>query len=165
LFGLAEEMGSALAQARGEALRRSVELVADPRKVENSELPEAHRRGEILVAAMLNALIEIWARRLDGLRRTAEGELDLSRVVEEGQRIADTLLTMAIRALVYSPPVHLEFGDYLSALLTADREIRPNDSVYQFRKGLLNSFASYGIKPSSPHGGNEPGIWESPEEE
>lgn len=165
LFGLAEEMGSALAQVRGEALRRSVELVADPRKVKNSEFQEPHRRGEILVAAMLNALIEIWARRLDGLRRTAEGELDLSRVVEEGQRIADTLLTMAIRALDYSPPVHLEFGDYLSALLTADREIRPNDSVYQFRKGLLNSFASYGIKPSSPHGGNEPGIWESPEEE
>jgi hypothetical protein len=165
LFGLAEEMGEALAQVRGEALRRSVELMADPKKLRDPEFQEPHRRGEILVAAILNAMIEIWADRLEGLRRTDKGEVNLSRVVEEGQRIADTLLTMAIRALDYSPPVHLEFGDYLSALLTADREIRPDDSVYKFRTALLDSFARYGVKPSSPYGDNEPGIWGSPEQE
>ena len=165
LFGLAEEMGSALAQVRGEALRRSVYLIRDPKLMRDPEFQEPHRRGEILVAAMLNALIEIWAKRLDGLRRTEQGELNLSRVVEEGQRIADILLTMTIRALDYSPPVHLEFGDYLSALVTADREIRPNDSVYEFRKTLLESFAGYGIKPTSTYRDNEPGIWGSPEQE
>ena len=165
LFGLAEEMGSALAQVRGEALRRSVSLEPSTKWLRDPEFQEPHRRGEILVAAILNALIEIWAKRLDALRRTGEGELNLSRVVEEGQRIANTLLTMTIRALDYSPPVHLEFGDYLSALLTADREIRPDDSVYKFRKALLDSFARYGIKPSSPYGDNEPGIWGSPEQE
>lgn len=165
LFGLAEEMGSALAQVRGEALRRSVNLEPSAKWLRDPEFQEPHRRGEILVAAILNALIDIWAKRLDGLRRTAEGEINLSRIVEEGQRIADTLLTMTIRALDYSPPVHLDFGDYLSALLTADREVRPDDSVYQFRKALVESFARYGIKPSSPYGGNEPGVWGSPEEE
>jgi len=164
LFGLAEEMGSALASVRGQALRRSVALVDDPELIRQPEYQEPHRRGEILVAAMLNALIEIWARRLDGLRRT-KGELNMERVVEEGQRIADTLLTMSIRALDYSPPVHLEFGDYLSALLTADREIRPDDSIYEFRVELRKSFASYGIKPSSRPGGPEPGIWQSPQQE
>jgi hypothetical protein len=164
LFGLAEEMGSALAQVRGEALRRSVDLIRDPKRLQDQEFQEPHRRGEILVAAMLNAVIEIWAARLDGLRRTESGELNLSRVAEEGQRVADTLLTMTIRALDYAPPVHLDFGDYLSALLTADREIRPDDSVYHFRKALLDSFAGYGIKPCS-RGMTEPGIWESPEEE
>jgi hypothetical protein len=165
LFGLAEEMGSALAQVRGEALRRSVSLEPSAKWLRDPEFQEPHRRGEILVAAILNALIEIWAKRLDGLRRTEEGALNLSRVVEEGQRIADMLLTMTIRALDYSPPIHLEFGDYLSALVTADREIRPDDSVYQFRKTLLESFARYGIKPASPYGGDEPGVWGSPEEE
>jgi hypothetical protein len=165
LFGLAEQMGEGLAQVRGEALRRSVKLERSPKWMRDPEFKEPHRRGEILVAAILNAVIEAWAGRLEGLRRTRLGELNLARVVEEGQRIADTLLTMTIRALDYSPPVHLEFGDYLSALLTADREIRPNDSIYQFRKALLKSFAGYGIKPSSPGTTNEPGIWESPEEE
>src|SRR5919106_1443968 len=165
LFGLAEEMGSALAQVRGEALRRSVNLEPSAKWLRDPEFQEPHRRGEILVAAILNALIDIWAKRLDGLRRTAEGKASLSRVVEEGRRVADTLLTMTIRALDYSPPVHLDFGDYLSALLTADREIRPDDSVYQFRKALVESFARYGIKPSSPYGGNETGVWGSPEEE
>ena len=164
LFGLAEEMGEALSSVRGQALRRSVELVQQPQLIHDPEYQEAHRRGEILVAAMLNALIEIWARRLDGLRRT-NGKLDMARVVEEGQRVADTLLTMSIRALDYAPPVHLEFGDYLSALLTADREIRPDDSIYQFRTELRKSFASYGIKPSSRPGGPEPGIWQSPQQE
>jgi hypothetical protein len=165
LFGLAEEMGSALSRVRGEPLRCSVKLVEDPKMVRKAEFQEPHRRGEILVAAMLNAMIAIWARRLDGLRRTKQGELNMARVVEEGERVADTLLTMSIRALDYSPPVHLEFGDYLSALLTADREIRPDDSIYQFRGELRKSFASYGIKPSSRPGGPEPGIWQSPEQE
>jgi hypothetical protein len=165
LFGLAEEMGSALARVRGEPLRCSVKLARNPELVREPEFKEPHRRGEILVAAILNALIDIWAERLEGLRRSSQGELDLTRVVEEGQRIADTLLTMAIRALDYSPPVHLEFGDYLSALLTADREIRPDDSIYRFRKTLRKSFAGYGIRPSSRSGAPEPGMWQSPEEE
>lgn len=165
LFGLAEEMGVALARVRGEPLRRSVKLVKDPKLIRSPEFQESHRRGEILVAAILNALIEIWARRLVELRRSEKGAVNTERVVEEGQRIADTLLTMTIRALDYSPPVHLEFGDYLSALLTADREIRPDDSIYQFRKELRKSFASYGIKPSSRQGAPEPGLWQSPDDE
>ena len=164
LFGLAEEMGSALSQARGAALRHSVKLVRDPKLRRGAEFQEPHRRGEILVAAMLNALVEIWSERLDGLRRQA-GQMNLARVAEEGQRVADLLLTMAIRALDYCPPVHLEFSDYLSALLTGDREIRPDDSVYDFRNHLRASFRAFGIKPTSSHRHSEPGLWCSPEEE
>ena len=164
LFGLAEEMGTALSQTRGGALRRSVELVQQPKLIRSEEFQEPHRRGEILVAAMLNALVEIWSERLDGLRRQA-GQMNLARVVEEGQRVADLLLTMAIRALDYCPPVHLEFSDYLSALLTGDREIRPDDSVYDFRQHLRASFRAFGIKPTSTHRHSEPGLWCSPEEE
>jgi hypothetical protein len=164
LFAMAEEMGTSLAQVRGSALRRSAELSPDPKWLKTEEFQEPHRRGEILVAAMLNALIHIWSARVTGLRQV-RGQMDVERVVEEGRRAADILLTMTIRALDYCPPVHLEFGDYLSALVTADREIRPDDSTFQFRTHLLASFAAYGIQPTSPYGDNEKGIWGSPQQE
>ena len=66
---------------------------------------------------------------------------------------------MAIRALDYTPPVHLEFDDFLSALLTSDRELRPDDSRYRYRDHLRKSFAAYGIKPASPLRTPEPGVW------
>jgi hypothetical protein len=163
LFKLAEEMGSVVTQSRGAALRRSVALKPGTDWRSDREYEEPHRRGEILVAAMLNALIHIWAARIDGLRKDATGRLDVSRVVEEGQRAADTLMTMSIRALDYCPPVHIEFSDYLSALLTADVEIRPDDSVFRFRQHLRDSFTSYDILPAAKGTKEEPGIWSSPE--
>lgn len=163
LFKLAEEMGSVVTQSRGAALRRSVALKPGTEWRSDPEYEEPHRRGEILVAAMLNALIHIWAARIDGLRKDAAGRLDVSRVVEEGQRAADILMTMSIRALDYCPPVHLEFSDYLSALLTADVEIRPDDSVFRFRQHLRDSFKSYDILPAAKGSKEEPGIWSSPE--
>jgi hypothetical protein len=89
--------------------------------------------------------------------------LDRRRVVEEGANIADYLLTMVIRALDYSPPSDVEFCDFLSAVLTGDREVRPDDSKYQFRKNLLESFKSYGIEPTSKGDGTETGVWEPPD--
>lgn len=165
LFKLAEEMGSAVTQSRGAALRRSVALKPNVAWKNDPEYDEPHRRGEILVAAMLNALIHIWATRIQGLRQDSAGRLDVTRVVEEGQRAADFLLTMSIRALDYCPPVHLEFGDYLSALLTADTEIRPDDSIFKFRQHLRESFQSYGIQPAGAGSAEELGIWSSPEQE
>jgi hypothetical protein len=69
---------------------------------------------------------------------------------------------MVIRALDYAPPVHLEFCDFLSAILTSDREINPNDSKYKFRETLRKSFISYGIDPASSGTETEPGIWNMP---
>lgn len=59
LFAMAEQMGSALSQVRGQALRRSTILEPSPKWLGTDEFQEPHRRGEILVAAMLNALIHI----------------------------------------------------------------------------------------------------------
>lgn len=89
--------------------------------------------------------------------------LDRRRVVEDGAAIADQLLTMAIRAIDYCPPTDLQFSDFLSALLTADRELRPDDSRFGFRKVLLEKFAGYGITPTSKGDGTEPGVWEPPD--
>jgi hypothetical protein len=165
LFAMAKQMGSALNQVRGGALRRSTEIEPSDAWQDDPEYLEPHRRGEVLVAMMLNALIHIWSERIAGLKQDARGRYDMGRVVEEGQRAADYLLTMSIRALDYCPPVHLSFRDYLSALLTADREIRPDDSVFRFREHLRQSFARYGVKPASDRNKIEAGIWCAPEQE
>src|ERR1041385_5838196 len=165
LLGLADQMGAEMMGVRGDraaALRRSVELPAmkrsDVDKLE--EFQEPHRRGEILVAAMLNAFLKVWRARIDLLERgRGPGKLDLRLVVEQGAEAADHLLTMAIRALDYAPPTDLQFSDYLSALLTADKELVPDDSKYHYRKILLDSFHEYGIEPASI---NSPdGTWEA----
>ena len=87
-----------------------------------------------------------WARRP---RRSSGKTLDRERVVEEGATLAETLLTTAIRALDYAPTVDLKFGDYLSAVLTGDREVRPDDKKYDLRRRLREAFASYGIRPAA----------------
>jgi hypothetical protein len=109
---------------------------------------EPHRRGEVFVAAMLTAFIEIWVRRLKVLVEDRT-QFDRARAVEEGKDIAETLLTSAIRAIDYTPPIDLEFGDYLSAFVTADREVRPGDERFQLRDCVTSSFASYGIRGAS----------------
>lgn len=177
LTGLAEEFGSELVGGRSGALRRSVELHPDPNLINHPDYEEPHKRGEILTAAMMNAFLQVWVNRLRSLgskrgqggtgKKSRSDEeayqfLDRRRVVEEGAGIADYLLTMAIRALDYTPPADLEFCDFLSALLTADREIRPDDSRYHFREHLRKSFASYGVVPTSKGDGTEEGVWEPP---
>lgn len=158
LFGLADQMGTELSGVRGAALRRSAELKASKRILWQDEFLEPHRRGEVFVAAVLNAFLDVWAIRIDALRRYGT-RMNVARVAEEGCAAADYLLTMAIRALDYTPPVHLEFGDYLSAILTADSEIRPDDEPYEFRARLLAHFDKFGIAPASPGIEGSPGLW------
>jgi hypothetical protein len=165
LLGLAKQMGQEMSAVRGHALRQSALLDPSPDHLEEDEFQEPHRRGEILVAAMMNAFLAVWAGRLKALGQVTPGHLDRARVVEEGAGAADYLLTMAIRALDYSMPVHMDFRDYLSALLTADHEIRPDDSKYEFRRHLRESFKAYGIEPSSRGVDGEPGVWLPPKED
>lgn len=147
LFGLAEQMGQELSGMRGEALRRSAALPPNPDYMTQEEFLEEHRRGELLVAAMLRSFLDIWIKRLDRVGTIAKGKKDRSLVVEEGAKAADHLLTIAIRAIDYCPPVDLTFSSYLSALLTIDSEVVPDDR-YGYREALLRNFEAYGIKPS-----------------
>ena len=122
------------------------------------EYEEPHSRGEIVVAAMLSSFIHIWIRRLEKIGYLREGMKDLSLVVEEGAQVADHLLTMAIRALDYCPPTDINFPDFLSALLTIDHEVVPDDSRYGYRTALLKSFADYSIRPAAQAAPG--GIWQ-----
>jgi hypothetical protein len=158
LFGLAEEMGQEMQGARGSALRHSASIPPQEGILDELEFQEAHRRGEVLVAAVMNGFIEAWAARIEGLGGPGQRAYPLARVAEEGADIADALATMWIRGLDYMPPVHVEFADALSGALTADMEVRPDDGRFSLRKHILQSFRAYGIEPAGK-GGEEPGVW------
>lgn len=147
LLGLGEQMGNAMPGARGNALRRSVALEPDPKILDDPEFREEHRRGEVFVAAMMRAFVEVWSHRIAQLGEVQKGRLNLGRVVEDGAKAARHLMTMAIRALDYCPPTALTFGQYLSALLEADQQIQPDDRTYRYRDAVRQTFAAYGIVP------------------
>jgi len=166
VFGLADQMGEEMSKVRGQALRASAKLLPSPEWYQtDEEFKEPHRRGEILVAAIINAFLEVWSARLQALDPMHTGWLDRDRVAEEGAEIADRLLTISIRALDYCPPVHIEYGDFISGLVTADYELYPDDSRYKFRQRLHASFQAYGIKSASKGTSSEPGLWLPPENE
>jgi hypothetical protein len=157
LFGLGDEMGAELNKIRGDALRRSVKLERGKDYMSMPEFDEEHERGELLVAATLNAFLDIWLKRLKPIGSLADGKKDRSLVVENGAQVAEHLLTMAIRAIDYCPPTDIRFSDYLSALLTIDREVVPDDNKYGYREALLKNFKAFGIQPAK--GTDKDGTW------
>ena len=159
LLGLGHEFGQELSGVRGNALRRSVTLRPEQARACDDE---PHHRGEVLAAAVMDAFLNVWMGRL--LPYIHEGSLDRCRAVEEGAAVADRLLTICIRALDYCPPTDLRFGDFASAMLTADWQMYPRDMKYRFRDALRCSLGRFGISAASA-GREEPGTWDPPEEE
>ena len=163
LAGIAAQLGLELDGLRGNALRQSVLLEPDAGLLASEEFAEPHRRGEVLVAAMMRTALTLWRSRIETLG-TLEfegkgGQYNLDRVIEEGAKVADHLLTMAIRAVDYCPPTDIDFGVYLAAFLTADAELMPDDNRFRYRETLRATFASYGI--TTPGGGRcaDDGSW------
>jgi hypothetical protein len=145
LVKLAEQMGDALYAQRGNGLRRSVGLQPtlawkDP---DNHAWEEPHRRGEILVAAVMQALLLMWRSRLEALIQA--DVLDRDRAAEEGSVAAQHLLQMMIRAIDYTPPVEFEFADFLTAALVSDEEVSPDDR-HGYRPALKDAFGRFGIE-------------------
>jgi hypothetical protein len=146
LLGIGAEIGMASGAGR-DALRRSVKLEPDPHILDAPDMAEAHRRGEVVVAAVSRAFVKLWTTRISHLG-TFDGQgYNMSAVVEEGAKAAAQLLQMAIRAIDYCPPTDLDFGQFLASLLTADRELVPDDSRFGYRELVRRSFAEFGIVP------------------
>jgi len=165
LLGLGKQFGRELQEIRGDALRRSVELPPRPDYLSRPGWDEPHQRGEILSAAFLNTFVDIWSRRIQELGTFTGGYRNLDAVVEEGSKVAGHLLTMAIRALDYCPPVDLSFGSYLSSLLTADTEVAPDDSRFHYRDAVRSAFDDYGITPPRAGVDRKSGCWLTWDEE
>jgi hypothetical protein len=161
LLGMADQMRSQASDARVNALRRSVMIQPAPDILTQPGYEEEHNRGEVLVAAVMRAFLSAWAARIADLASPGDGLVDIRMAAEQGADIADVMLTMAIRAIDYTPPIHIRFGDFLSAMLTADTEVRADDSRYELRKHLRKVMAQYGIHPASD---TRDGRWRPPDQ-
>jgi hypothetical protein len=62
--------------------------------------------------------------------------------------VAQRILTTAIRALDYMPPVAPSFGDYLRALITADADLAPSHGT-GYRVAFAEAFSARGIYPEN----------------
>src|SRR5262249_31050167 len=70
----------------------------------------------------------------------------IDRLTDETCRTADYVLQMCIRALDYCPSVDITFPEYLRALITADRDLTPEDRDGQ-RVAFMEAFRQRGILP------------------
>lgn len=172
LVQLARQFGEAMGKRA--ALRSA--LGTPPNSKELEKLFEPHDRGAILVAAVFDAFFTIYIRRTRDLLRIAKagsatqsnsGELhpDLAeRLAGEASKTADHFLNICIRALDYCPPVDINFGDFLRAIVTADYDLVQDDAV-GYRAAIIDAFRSRGIYPNDINSLAEESLrWCPPEE-
>ncbi|HXT64499.1 MAG TPA: hypothetical protein VN696_15780 [Pyrinomonadaceae bacterium] len=153
LVELAQQFGEAMGMRK--ALRGA--LGTEPNSTALRTLFEPHERGSILVAAVFDAFFTIYMRRTRDLMRIAQsggseaipGNLhpDLAnRLAGEAAKAAQHFANICIRALDYSPPIDITFGEFLRAMVTADYDLVPSDR-YGYREALIEAFRLRGIYP------------------
>jgi Subtilase family len=170
LAELAVEFGQAMSGSYA-ALRNEIETAPSRSDYTNNEEP--HARGSVLVSAVFAAFLAIYrARTADLIRLATNGtgvlpagdiSVDLaSRMADEASNVASQVLRMCIRALDYCPPIDITFGDYLRALITADRDLVPDDPR-NYRVAFVAAFRDRGIYPAGVRH-LSPGnlVWEPP---
>ena len=154
LLELAQQFG--YATGSGQALRSTSGPDSQlPIRRQYDEVLEAHERGSILVAAVFDAFFRIYRNRTADLVRAVtggsgilpEGELQADMVTltrREAANAAQDVLTMCLRAFEYLPPVDVNFGNYLRAIVTADFALNPTDE-FERRASLIDAFRLRGI--------------------
>ncbi|HEY44130.1 MAG TPA: hypothetical protein G4O11_09130 [Anaerolineae bacterium] len=175
-FGQAIGRYGALRSAIGEISDVTKEWVPnepDPEEIQYTTEP--HKRGAILVAAVFDAFLTIYKWRIADLLRIATGgsgvlpagELypDLvERLAQEAAKTARHILYMCIRALDYCPPVDVDFGDYLRALITADYDLVTDDRL-NYRLAVIEAFRRRGIYPRDVRNLSEESLlWHKPDD-
>lgn len=157
-FGLATGSRGALRSYIGDYDANGVWTRHAPQLTDYAGANEAHDRGAVLVAAVFDAFLEIYTARAHKLIELATGG---SGVLPEGEltppvvealtgaacRLAHAFLDIVIRALDYCPPFDITFGEYLRAMITADRDLVPDDDE-GFRVTIARAFRARGISPT-----------------
>ena len=163
LSKLAVEFGQSTGEYRSlrDAIGRTNDkgkwLPAKPSVTDYENNLECHDRGALLVSAVFDAFLAIYKSRTADLVRLAtggtgvvpQGEIHpdlINRLADEAAKAATHVLNMCVRALDYCPPVDMNYGDYLRALITADKELVSNDD-HNYRIAFINAFRKRGIFP------------------
>ena len=160
---------------RPSALRRAVDQPGRVQRLQYDPSLDVHELGSVLVLAVFDAFNTVYRRKIEryvrlatgGTGHLALGELpaDLQAVLaEEASQLASQFLSICIRAIDYCPPVDLEFGEFLRAVITADRELVPDDP-WGYREAWIDAFRKRGILPSNVEALDENALaWNAPQE-
>lgn len=158
-FGIAIGNYGSLRDAIGSFDKKTKEWKPDePTGDEYRTVMEPHARGSILVSAVFESFLVIYKRRVADLLRIAtggtgileKGELHpdlVNRLSSEASKASRQVLNMCIRALDYCPPVDINFGDYLRAIITADFDMVEDDDR-DYRLAFIEAFRKRGIYPA-----------------
>ncbi|MDB5744773.1 MAG: hypothetical protein JWR68_3088 [Polaromonas sp.] len=135
---------------------------------------EAHQLGSVLVSAVFDAFVQVYRRKTERFIRLATGgsgvlppgELphDLQTLLaERASKLASQFLSICIRAIDYCPPVGMNFGDYLRAIITADYDLVPDDR-WDYRGALIDAFWRRNIYPrGAQHLSEDALLWRRPQ--
>lgn len=183
ITGLARQFGEAT--GRNGSLRYALEMLSEeakyggPRGVDAAvrklaAVIEPHARGGVLVAAVFDAFVTIYERRVADLFSLAQslGRPDpavslpatlVSRLAREAGKAAEHVLRMCVRALDYIPPIDLRFGEFLRAVITADTDLVPDDPM-RYRVAFVEAFKKRGILvPGCISMAPDSLLWEAPD--
>ena len=87
----------------------------------------------------------------------------MNRLADEAAKAAAHISQMCIRALDYTPPLDLTFGEYLRALITADYDLIRDDDLH-YRVAVIDAFRDWGIRPADVRSWSvESLIWQQPD--
>lgn len=155
LSGIALQFGKETGEVG--ALRQ---FVGDPpNPADYQTMTEPHKRGALLVAAVFDAFLQIYERRAvppirlatGGSEVLAPGELQgdlVDALADVASKVARQVLLMCIRALDYCPPVDMTFGDFLRAIVSADKDLVADDP-HGYRIAFASAFRARGIYPEN----------------
>ena len=157
LADLATQFGHTTGSDR--PLRTAIDVAGEtgkPKTYQEAE-QEPHHLGSVLVSAVFDAFTTIFSRKTERYVRLASngrgvlpvGELpnDLTEILaKEASQLASQFLNICIRAIDYCPPVDVEFGDFLRAVITADSDLVADDP-WAYREAWIDAFRRRGIYP------------------
>lgn len=150
LVQLAKQFGNAISLDSG--LRSALGTAPQPRDL--ADKVEPHDRGSILVAALFDAYFSRYVRRAARFFRIyglgggviwgdiAEALVEL--LADEACQLAAQFVRWCVRSLDYCPALDITFGDFLRAILTAHRDVDPEDKE-GVRDALMEGFRRRGI--------------------
>lgn len=154
LANLAQQFGQTVGEEQ--ALRTAID--PDPKTPRLYEATlEEHELGGVLVSAVFHAFMTVFQRKTARYLRLATGGTGIlpagdmppelrDLLAEKASRLAAQFLTMCIRAIDYCPPVDVEFGEYLRAVITADHDLVPDDP-WAYREAWVDAFRARHVYP------------------
>lgn len=133
---------------------------------------EPHKLGSVLVSAVFEAFCVVWQRKTDPLFRIMGQPSSSPEMVptlmqelltDQATKLASQFLDICIRAIDYCPVTDIELGEYLRALITADKALVSEDP-FGYRDALIDAFSRRKVYPPNVGSFSEDVlVWSSPE--